>query len=154
MPSQYRSALQSWAVVALVLALVFGVQAYQPRQAAATSGLAQVTAVLGHGLQAPTSALAGGDLTAIMGNAELDLRQVPLPPGEELVVDVLAVMGRVTVRVPDHWTVDTRAMPVMGGTRDRRVRSFDAPDAPTSAPPSPRLVLRGAVVMGGLLIRS
>lgn len=150
----YRSAYRSWTVVALVLVFVIGIQAFLPH-ASANAGLASVHALMGRGVQAPNGTVSGGDVTAVMGVAELDFRHVALPPGEELIVDVLAVMGGVIIRVPDHWTVDTRAVPVLGGARDRRFHAFDAADdAPRSGQPAPRLVLRGAVVMGGLTIRS
>ncbi len=122
----------------------------------------------------------GGDMTSVMGGCTLDLRQAMLAPGEEATIDVLTVMGGVVLRVPQAWTVDVRAVPIMGGVRDQRAgvegrlggrRALSdgdvevnepGPAAPVGveqAPPStnsraPRLVLRGFVLMGGLVIRS
>lgn len=114
----------------------------------------------------------GGEMTSVMGSSKLDLRQATLAPGEEAVVDVFAVMGGIELRVPDAWTVDVRAVPVMGGVRDQRLRAGDrrrveaerAPaeaGAPTATPPesntsaaAPRVVVRGFIMMGGLVIKS
>jgi hypothetical protein len=98
----------------------------------------------------------GTDVSVVMGGCRLDLRQVVLAPGEEVVVDVLAVMGGVTIRVPDGWLVDTRAVPILGRLRDQRVPpdwSADEKLADERSTP-PRLVLHGAVVLGGIRITS
>jgi LiaI-LiaF-like transmembrane region len=116
----------------------------------------------------------GAEMTSVMGDCTLDLRQARLASGQEVTIDVFALMGALVLRVPDEWTVDVRALPVMGGITDRRAgavgranrnrRSAEADDdsspsvAERPAPPldgnRPRLVLRGYVVMGGLTIRS
>jgi len=89
----------------------------------------------------------GGDLTAIMGQADLDLTQATVAPGETPVVNVFVAMGQATVRVPDSWIVDTRAVPVLGNVRDIR------PDQSGDAAGRPHLVIRGAVTMGELLVK-
>jgi len=121
----------------------------------------------------------GADMTSVMGNCTLDLRQAVLAPGEETTIDVFTLMGGAVVRVPEGWTVDVRAVPIMGGVRDqragaqgrfagrRRLRDRDVEvNEPADAPPvsaeqttpatgpAPRIVLRGFVMMGGLVIRS
>jgi hypothetical protein len=113
----------------------------------------------------------GGEMTSFMGSNKLDLRQATLAPGEEAVIDVFAVMGGVELRVPDGWTVVVQVVPVMGGVRDQRMRAGDrrpleaervpaeaggdakAPEANTSAA-APRVVVRGFIIMGGLVIKS
>jgi predicted membrane protein len=97
----------------------------------------------------------GGEVTAFMGGAHLDLRQATIPPGEEAVLDIFAVMGGCEITVPASWTVLTPIVPVMGGIEDKRL-----PPLPGSgveglgARSAPRLVLRGLVIMGGIEIKS
>lgn len=153
--NRYRAAIESWAVVGFVLALVLGSEAYQKSDPPPRTGNAHVTAFLGQSRQTlPAGSFRGGEVTAVMAGAELDLRATAVAPGEEMVVEVLAVLAGITIRVPAGWTVDSRTVPVAGGVRDRRLHPFDPP--PPTAPrlPAPRLVLRGAVVMGGLTITS
>ena len=62
-------------------------------------------------------------------------------------IDVFTLMGESMIRVPDGWQVDLRATAVMGGVRDRRT-------APGGAAGAPRIVIRGFVMWGALVIRS
>jgi hypothetical protein len=117
----------------------------------------------------------GAQLGGVMGRSTLDLRQAAIAPGEDAVVDVFVAMGKVVLRVPDHWTVDTSTLPVMGSIddlrwpRDRAVLNINTGDVekpadtgkpadveaatPATGPP-PRLVLRGFVMMGKVEIQS
>ena len=88
----------------------------------------------------------GADLTAVMGGCEIDLRQASIGEGSEAVIDVFAFWGGIDIKVPEDWTVITRAMPLMGGVEDK-----------TRAPQPPgakRLVIRGIVVMGGVVVKN
>ena len=91
-------------------------------------------------------AFQGADLTAVMGGCEIDLRQASIAPGTEAVIDIFAFWGGIDIKVPDDWTVITRAMPLMGGVEDK-----------TRAPqgtPVKRLIIRGLVVMGGVVVKN
>lgn len=113
-----------------------------------SSETVSVFAVLGrHERVSHAPRFRGGEMTTVMGRSELDLREATIPSGEEAVIDVFGLMGRVVVRVPEGWTVDVRAVPIMGGVRDRRGGVRDVPG-------NPRVVLRGFIMMGGLDIRS
>ena len=76
-----------------------------------------------------------------------------IEPGEQAVINVFAMMGGHEVWVPSGWTVVSEVMPVLGSVEDKRLpgarRDTASPNRRT-----PRLVLRGVVVMGGLTIKS
>jgi hypothetical protein len=108
-----------------------------------------VLAVMGrHERVSSASQFRGGQVTAVMGRAELDLRQATLEPGQQADLEVFALMGGLSIRVPEGWEVDVRAVPIMGGI-NRRNRG----GAP-SVPGAPRVVVRGFIMMGGISIRS
>jgi predicted membrane protein len=86
----------------------------------------------------------GGDLTAIMGGCELDLRQAAIDG--EAVVDVFAMWGGIEIRVPDDWTVIVKAVPLMGGIEDKT--------RPPQGVGRHRLVIRGFVIMAGVEIKN
>ncbi len=95
----------------------------------------------------------GGDVTSIMGGTQLDLRQATIEPGQEAVINVFAMMGGHEVWVPSGWTVVSEVMPILGAIEDKRLPAIDtAPRASTDA--APRLVLRGVVLLGGLVLKN
>jgi predicted membrane protein len=95
----------------------------------------------------------GGDITAIMGGGQLDLRLATIPPGEEAILDIVAVMGGVEILVPSNWEVSTPIFPFMGGVEDKRFPPL-LTDPNAVRKDSGRLVLRGLVMMGGVHIKS
>jgi predicted membrane protein len=87
----------------------------------------------------------GGDVTAIMGGVEIDLRQAKMPGGRA-VIDVTVMWGGVELYVPGDWTVTVEALPLMAGIEDA-----------TRAPAGEirgNLVLKGVVLMGGVEIKN
>jgi predicted membrane protein len=109
---------------------------------------ASVVAVMSRHQQVSSAAVfRGGEMTSIVGRAELDLRNTTVAPGEEAAIEIFTVMGGATIHVPEGWHVDVRATPVMGGVRDRRNGARDVAGAP-------RIVIRGFIMMGSLDIRS
>lgn len=92
-----------------------------------------------------SQAFRGGDFTAFMGGAAVDLRAAkPVPTGA--VIDLTVVMGGVEVVVPDDWQVVNDIQCVMGGVEDSRTATPPAGDR--------LLYLRGFVLMGGIEIRN
>ncbi|KPN31197.1 putative membrane protein [Halolamina pelagica] len=64
----------------------------------------------------------GGDLTAIFGGTELDLRDAAIAdrPAQ---VNAVALFGGVDVVVPREWNVRLDVLPVLGGASDDRARA-------------------------------
>lgn len=87
----------------------------------------------------------GGELTAIMGGVEVDLRQASIKQGEA-VIDIFAFWGGVELKVPDDWMVVLEGVPILGGYDDKT----HVPKSDTGK----RLVVRGYVVMGGAEIKN
>jgi hypothetical protein len=96
----------------------------------------------------------GGEVTAFMGGAQIDLRQATIPPGEEAALDIFVVMGGCEIFVPMSWNVVTPLVPVMGGIDDKRLAPLPGGAAGIGDKPAPRLVLRGLIMMGGIEIKS
>lgn len=86
----------------------------------------------------------GGELTAIFGGIEVDLREASIA-GPTARLDVTAVFGGIEIRVPTNWRVITNGTPVFGGIDDKSLnRNLDA-NAPT-------LIVDATAVFGGVEI--
>src|SRR5262245_2468714 len=86
----------------------------------------------------------GGDLTAVMGGCQIDLRNAAIEG--DAVIDVFAMWGGIEIKVPENWSVSGRVTPILGGYEDK---SRPPRDATTQ-----RLVVRGMVIMGGVEIKN
>lgn len=173
-PAPHRSSVGGL-IWLLILGMVFAHTFDRRAKAEATSGEGQVNmfAVMG-GDRKPgvDGAFTGGQITTVMGGANLDLRRSTIAPGEPAVVDLFTVMGGVEIRVPREWRVDVQTMTIMGAVKDERGRReptpreadagsenrppTDAAGAPGAVAPvtdAPHLVLKGTVVMGGVTIK-
>ena len=109
-----------------------------------SDAVVDITAVLG-GIErrVTTPAFRGGEVTAIMGGCALDMRESSLEG--EAVLNVFAVCGGITIKVPPDWTVSLHGTPVLGGFEEK-----------TIVPPNTakRLVVRGYAIMGGVEVRN
>lgn len=143
-----RNLVLGLTAIVVAATLLFAVSSFDG-QAAVPAGAAAATAD-GAKLPAPEVGDDGSTrLVALMSHSSLDLRQLNPAPGAEVIVDLFVTMGRARVRVPDHWVVNTGALPVLGSIaiEDERLRA-------TSAGAPPRLILRGFVLIGKVEVTS
>ncbi len=86
----------------------------------------------------------GGEITAVMGGAEIDLRGASMSRGREASIEIFAFWGGVELQAPREWSVKVVGTPILGGYEDNTFQPQE-PDAP-------RLFIRGTVIMGGVEI--
>ena len=118
------------------------------RQLPEDSSTINAVAVLGGTQRNNTSQnFRGGDLMAIMGGCEIDLRNAKISesPAE---IDVLTLFGGTEIRVPADWTISLKGLPILGALEDETHNSPD-PDMPMQ-----ELVITGLVAFGGLSIKN
>ncbi len=115
------------------------------RPSDATSSFSAMAIMGGVVRRSNSQTFTGADLTAVMGGCEIDLRKASIAPDTEAVIDVFAFWGGIDIKVPEDWTVVTRAVPIMGGVEDKT-------HAPEKA--DKRLVIRGLLVMGGAAVKN
>ena len=114
---------------------------------AATDGHSTVSAlaVLGGVHRGNNSrAFRGGDLTAVLGGCEIDLRQAAIDG--EAIIDVFAMWGGIEIKVPEEWTVASRVVPILGGFEDKT--------RPQRGAVAHRLLIRGFAIMGGVEVKN
>jgi predicted membrane protein len=83
----------------------------------------------------------GGDISAVMGAVEIDLRQAAI--ATEAVLHLSIIMGGVEIKVPREWSVSVNGSPMLGGIEDKTVPPMT---------PGGRLLIEGSVIMGGVEI--
>jgi predicted membrane protein len=92
-----------------------------------------------------SQAFQGGELMAMFGGVEIDLRGAALG-GEEVLIDASAMFGGVEIKVPTSWTVVVKGTGVFGGYEDKTL--------PPSNPQEKiqRLVVNGIAMFGGVVV--
>ena len=85
----------------------------------------------------------GGEITAIMGGVELDLRGASIQ--SEAVLNVFSVWGGIVLRVPNDWTVVNNGIAIMAGIDDQSVPAMNS---------GKRLIVTGYAVMAGVEIKN
>lgn len=93
-----------------------------------------------------SDAFRGGDLSAMMGGVELDLRDAQLANGRAA-IEVFAMWGGIEIIVPPDWRVESEVSPIMAGYEDNT--RLDPGVEPAGV-----LVVRGFAVMGGIEVRN
>lgn len=86
----------------------------------------------------------GGEFTAVMGGAEVDLRRAQIR-NSPAVIDTFAFWGGIEIRVPDEWNVESHGVALLGGFEDK---TDHPPDA------SQTLIVKGVAIMGGVEIKN
>lgn len=86
----------------------------------------------------------GGQLTAIFGGSDLDMRLASLATGVNA-VDLFCLFGGVSIKVPEDWEVRVEVSAVFGGfSDDRRLEKKDIVENPDKV-----LYIKGLVIFGG-----
>jgi hypothetical protein len=100
----------------------------------------------------------GGEVVAIFGGFEIDLREADIL-GSVAEIEVVTIFGGGEIRVPPNWEVVMENVGIFGGCDDRtRHPDFPIAGAPApggSAVPQPkRLIIKGVAIFGGLGVKN
>lgn len=88
----------------------------------------------------------GGEITCVMGGAEINLSQADIQG--RVILEVTQVLGGTKLIVPAHWDVQPEGMvAVLGGIEDKR-------QMPNNISEEKVLIIRGTSILGGIEIRN
>ena len=107
------------------------------------SDLNAVAVLSGNKLKVTSQDFRQGEATAVMGGVEIDFRNASIQGEAHL--RVFAFWGGIEIKVPSDWSVEPRALAIMGAVDDRTVPASQTPK---------RLVIDGFVMMGGVGIKN
>lgn len=96
-----------------------------------------------------TDSFVGGDITAMFGGVDLDLRdsKIKSPPAK---VNVFVLFGGTDIKVPEDWHVKINVLPILGGAEDERMRSRERKERSRDRPD---LIVNGFVAFGGVSVK-
>ncbi len=100
----------------------------------------------------------GGEIVAIFGGFEIDLREADIM-GDVAEIELATIFGGGEIRVPPNWEVVMDTVGIFGGCDDRTRH----PDVPTpgassaggsSIPRPKKLIIKGVAIFGGLGVKN
>ncbi len=104
--------------------------------------------ILGGGIkQVQSKNFKGGNITAIFGGSEFNMKQTELSPSG-CVIDVFTMFGGSKLIIPENWEVKSDVVSLFGGFTDKRPVRAATPDNQNI------IVVKGMVIFGGLEIKS
>ena len=89
----------------------------------------------------------GGEITAIMGGFQIDLRGAGMA-GDSATVEVFTLFGGVEFKVPQAWNVVVSGTPILG-----MVTNSTSPIRDESSP-AKTLIVSGSAIMGGIEVKN
>ncbi|HEY3743958.1 MAG TPA: DUF5668 domain-containing protein [Bryobacteraceae bacterium] len=90
----------------------------------------------------------GGEIVAVFGGVEVDLRGSQLG-GDEAVIDITAAFGGCNIKVPTNWYVEMRGVAAFGGYSDKTIPPRVSPGQRIQ-----KLVVTGSAAFGGVVIEN
>jgi len=105
----------------------------------------EIFSILGGGeFNTRSENLTGGNAICILGGADIDIREADMV-GKNMVINCLAFMGGVKIKVPLHWQVNVQAVPLLGGVSNTSSCLADKLQMPKKS-----LSITGLALMGGI----
>ena len=117
-----------------------------PPELQSSSAFVACSAIFSGCKRRPMGLFKGGELTAIFGGFELDLRKAELEAGSAR-VDVFVLFGGGEITVPEGWEVQNQASAIFGGVNDKT-------PAHALGSERPKIILTGLVLFGGVELKS
>ncbi|MDQ3070472.1 MAG: cell wall-active antibiotics response protein [Acidobacteriota bacterium] len=138
-----------WPVIPVIVGVSIMIRAIRgpqaPGEAPELSSVLSERAIIGGIARKNTSqSFQGGELTAIMGGCEIDLRDARMA-GPQAVIDCFAMWGGIEIQIPPDWVVDPQVSVLAAGFEDR---------SKPPVQPAGRLVVRGTALMAGIEIKN
>lgn len=134
-----------WPLVLIAIGLMIVLRAGAPRGASGKDTVSMLAILSGQEIRNTSTHFRGGSITALLGGAELDLREAGLAP-EGATLSVFTFWAGADIRVPSAWRVDLTGLPILGGWDDKTQAPADAH--------APVLRVNATCVMGGLDVKN
>jgi predicted membrane protein len=143
-----------WPLILVIIGFRFIVGSHiNAKDTAKDQNFINITAILGGGdYQFSSKTISGGEVTAMLGGADIDLRQSDFEQ-ETLVLDIFAFCGGVDIKVPRNWQVTLQGTPLLGGMDNKTQVNVNGIDG-SPVKPIKKVLVRGNAIMGGIEIKN
>lgn len=137
-------------VVLIIVGLYFlRPRLFKPQEGITHDNEIGVFSILGGGeFNSRSSSLVGGHITCILGGANIDISDADMQ-GDKMEIEVLSLLGGADIKVPAHWQVNIKAIPLLGGVSNRTTCLAEQMQLPRKT-----LVLNGYAIMGGIDVKN
>lgn len=146
---------QWWPIFLILVGVSFLLKAWTRHQQGAFMGASRdmnysesivnvVTFIGGNHIKNLSQDFRGGEVTAVMGGIEMDLRQASMTG--EAVLNVFTFWGGIDIKVPSDWNVVLNGIPILGGIDDKTIQPANTQEK--------RLIIKGYAIMGGVEIKN
>jgi predicted membrane protein len=141
-----------WPVAVILIGLAIIFHNFAGRKGSLERDMVNLTLIFGGGEFVYNSRnFRGGKITALMGGGKIDLRDAN-PAADEIIIDALAIMGGLEIRVPLNWHVIMEGTPIMGGMENKTILAGGGQGSREAD--GKRLVIKGLTIMGGLEVKN
>jgi predicted membrane protein len=142
-----------WPLFLIAIGLMFVWQAlswggHAKRVVRSVSAINAWAAFGGGEIKSDTKDFQGGEVLAVFGGYDIDLRGASIQ-SEEVVLYANAIFGGIGIKVPETWFVSMQGSPILGGYSDKTHK----PDAGENGTVK-RLVIRGFALFGGVEVKN
>jgi predicted membrane protein len=141
-----------WPVALIVFGVLLiwrSVEGAPARQPVKSADALNELAVFGGGeLKSDASDFQGGEVFAVFGGYQIDLRKAAMREGEA-VIHANALFGGIEIRVPQSWSVLVKGIPLLGGYTDETSHP-----SPGDGAEIKRLVVKGFAMFGGVAVKN
>ncbi|MGA7841627.1 MAG: DUF5668 domain-containing protein [Candidatus Acidiferrales bacterium] len=90
----------------------------------------------------------GGSVLSVMGGFQIDLRQADME-GDTATIEAMSFMGGGEIKVPDEWQVSMEGISLFGAFVDETDQQ-----PPTVAGTQKKLIMKGASLFGGIVVKN
>ncbi len=113
------------------------------------SGTVKIDAVFAGAKRVVTSQeFRGGEVVAVFGGVELDLRQAGMT-GDSSVLEINAIFGGVELKIPRDWSAVVEGVGIFGGYADNSIQP-----EPAHGPGVKQLIVKGVATFGGVEVKN
>jgi predicted membrane protein len=96
-----------------------------------------------------TKQFKGGKVLSFMGGFQIDLRQADME-GDSATIEAMCFMGGGEIKVPETWLVSMEGISLFGAFVDETDQQAPA----VAGTPQKRLIMKGASLMGGIVVKN